>query len=72
MRNPFGGNLLIGALLDRLGHAQAQALLARLDKWLSQNERVGHPRTTERSPERVGNYHPNESRTSQTSKETQP
>ena len=35
MRNPLGGNLLIGALLDRLGSAQAQALLQRLDRWMS-------------------------------------
>jgi len=37
MRNPFGGNLLFGALLDRLGHAQAQALLAQLDKSLARD-----------------------------------
>jgi hypothetical protein len=70
MRNPFGGNLLIGSLLDRLGHAQAQALLARLDTWLSQNERDGYPRTIERSRERTGNYYV-ESRASRTPKETQ-
>jgi len=70
MRNPLGGNLLIGALLDRLGHAQALALLARLDRLLSQNERYGYPRKTERSRERTGIYC--ERRTSQTSKETQP
>jgi len=72
MRNALGGNLLIGALLDRLGHAQAQALLARLDKWLSQSERVHYPRTSERRRELIGNYYLNEDRTSKTSKETQP
>ena len=30
---------LLGALLDRLGSVQAQALLARLDQWLSREER---------------------------------
>jgi hypothetical protein len=29
------GNVLIGALLDRLGAAQAQALLSQLDQWLA-------------------------------------
>ena len=72
MRNPFGGNLLIGSLLDRLGHAQGQALLARLNTWLSQNECEGYPRATERSRERIGNYYVDESTTSQTSKEMQP
>jgi len=46
MRNPLGGNLLIGALLDRLGHAQAQALLQRLDRLLSQEARDGLPPST--------------------------
>ena len=46
MRNPLGGNLLIGALLDRLGHAQAQALLQRLDRLLSQEARDGLPQNT--------------------------
>jgi hypothetical protein len=32
-------SILLGALLDRLGSAQAQALLARLDQWLSRDER---------------------------------
>ena len=41
MRNPLAGNLLIGALLDRLGHTQAQALLQRLDRLLSQEARDG-------------------------------
>jgi len=29
---------LLGALLDRMGAAQGQALLARLDKWLASAE----------------------------------
>jgi len=33
-------SILLGALLDRLGSVQAQALLARLDQWLSRDERV--------------------------------
>ena len=47
MRNPLGGNLLIGALLDRLGHTQAQALLQRLDRLLS--------RDRDDLPPRIGN-----------------
>jgi hypothetical protein len=31
--------VLLGALLDRLGNTQAQALLARLDRWLTRDER---------------------------------
>jgi len=46
MRNPLGGNLLIGALLDRLDHAQAQALLQRLDRLLSQEVRDDLPPST--------------------------
>jgi hypothetical protein len=46
VRNPLGGNLLIGALLDRLGHAQAQALLQRLDRLLSQEDRDDLPPRT--------------------------
>jgi hypothetical protein len=30
-----GDNLLLGALLERLGSAQGQSLLAQLDQWLS-------------------------------------
>ena len=29
------GNVLLGALLDRMGKTQGQALLARLEQWLS-------------------------------------
>ena len=72
MRNPLGGNLLIGALLDRLGVGQAQALLARLNKSLGLNARDTYPRTIERRRERIGLHDLTESRTSQTSKETQP
>jgi hypothetical protein len=31
--------VLLGALLDRLGNTQAQALLVRLDRWLTADER---------------------------------
>jgi hypothetical protein len=72
MRNPLGGNLLIEALLDRLGSAQAQALLARLNESLCRNERDSYPGTIERRQERIGLCYLTESRTSQTSKETQP
>ena len=72
MRKPLGGNLLIGALLDRLGSVQAQALLARLNESLRQNERDSYPRTIERRRERLGNHQLNESTTSWTSKEAQP
>jgi len=72
MRNALGGNLLIGALLDRLGGAQAQALLARLNKSLCPNERDSYPRTIERRRERIGLHDLTETRTSQMSKETQP
>jgi len=72
MRNPTGGNLLIGALLDRLGSAEAQALLARLSKSLCQNEPESYPRTVERRRERIDNHYADESTTLQTSKETQP
>ena len=33
------GNILLDALLDRMGKAQAKALLARLDQWLSRGNR---------------------------------
>jgi hypothetical protein len=36
---------LIDALLDRLGSIQAQALLRRLDRLVSQEDRHGLPRT---------------------------
>lgn len=72
MRNASGGNLLIGALLDRLGSAQAQTLLARLNKSLCQNDRNSYPRTIERRRERIDLHDLTESRTSQTSKERQP
>jgi len=70
MRNPLGVNLLIGALLDRLGSAQAQALLARLNKSLCQNERDSYPKSIERRRKRL--CYLTESKTPQTSKETQP
>jgi len=46
MRTSSGGTLLIGALLDRLGSAQAQAPLQRLDRWLSQEDRDDLPPRT--------------------------
>jgi hypothetical protein len=36
------GDVLLGALLDRLGKAQAQVLLVRLDQWLAGE---AHPNT---------------------------
>jgi len=35
MRSARDGSVLLGALLDRLGKTQAQALLTRLDQWLA-------------------------------------
>ena len=37
------GNILLEALLDRLGKTQAQALLVRLDQWLSRDARAASP-----------------------------
>ena len=70
MRNPLGGNLLIGALLDCLGSAQAHVLLAQLNKSLCQNEPDSYPKSIERRRERL--CYLTESKTSQTSKETKP
>lgn len=39
MSNPHEERVLLGALLDRLGKTQAQVLLARLDQWLSLENR---------------------------------
>jgi hypothetical protein len=36
-------SVLLGALLDRLGKAQGQALLTRLDRWLTGGESDSHP-----------------------------
>jgi hypothetical protein len=46
MSAPCEGNLLLGALLDRLGSVQAQAWLARLDQWLSSEDRDAPFRST--------------------------
>jgi hypothetical protein len=35
--NPYEESVLLGALLDRLGKAQAQVLLARLDRWMTRD-----------------------------------
>jgi hypothetical protein len=43
MRPSTGKTLLIDALLDRLGSAQAQALLQRLDRWMSLEGRDALP-----------------------------
>jgi len=71
MRNPLGENLLIGALLDRLGHAQAQALLRRLDRLLSQEDRGDLPPGTgsRRRRAETGVNHFEENTTSKTQKD---
>jgi hypothetical protein len=46
MSAPHEGSLLLGALLDRLGSAQAQDWLARLDQWLSSEDRDAPFRST--------------------------
>jgi hypothetical protein len=67
MRNPLGGNLLIGALLDRLGHAQAQVLLQRLDRLLSRDRDDLPPRTgSRRRRAETGTHHFEEDTTSKT------
>jgi hypothetical protein len=42
MSSPHESSVLLGALLDRLGASQAQALLAQLDQWLAS---AAHPDT---------------------------
>ena len=42
MIRPRDANVLIGALLDRLGTTQAQALLSRLDQWLTRDSEKVH------------------------------
>ena len=37
MSNSSEESVLLGALLDRLGKAQAQVLLARLDQWMTRD-----------------------------------
>ena len=71
MRNPLGGNLLIGALLDRLGHTQAQALLQRLDRLLSQEDRDAPPPSTgsRRRRAETGIHHFEENIASKTQKD---
>jgi len=46
VRPSTGKTLLIGALLDRLGSVQAQALLRRLDRLVSQEDRHDLPPKT--------------------------
>lgn len=40
MNRAYEGHVLLGALLDRLGNTQAQALLVRLDQWLIRDSEV--------------------------------
>jgi hypothetical protein len=46
-------SVLLGALLDRLGNAQGQALLARLDRWLSGGEGGSPPVRDDLDQQRV-------------------
>jgi hypothetical protein len=56
MTTPHERNLLLSALLERIGCTEAQALLARLDQWLSPGDRdappqiVGERRKKEANP----------------------
>jgi hypothetical protein len=56
----------------RLSGAQAQALLERLDKWLSQHDRDTHPETTGTGRMRtgIGIYYFEEKMTPQNSKDS--
>src|SRR5712692_1546479 len=69
-------NVPVEALQDfrRLSGVQAQTLLERLDKWLSQHDRDTHPGTsgTGRARTGIGIYYFEENLASQTSKETKP
>jgi hypothetical protein len=62
--------LLIGALLDRLGDTQAQALLERMGNWL-QHDRETRPKTSGLSRRRaeIGNHHLRENKASQMRKD---
>jgi len=57
-----------------LSAVQSQALLERLDKWLSQHDRDTHPGTkgTGRARTGIGIYYFEENTTSQTSQEAKP
>ncbi len=69
-------NVPVEALQDfrRLSGVQAQTLLERLDKWLSQHDRDTHPGTsgTGRMRTGIGIYYFEENMTSQTSQEAKP
>ena len=52
MNPPSDRNVLLGALLDRLGTAEAHAWLARLDQWLSRDIRGPHQEDTSSSFDR--------------------
>ena len=70
MRTP-SGTLLIDALLDRLGSAQASALLARLDGWMAQHDRATRkvPAKAGRRRAEIGIHHFNETKALQTQKD---
>ena len=65
------GTLLIDALLDRLGTAQANALLVQLDWWVSQHNQAARKGTTKAGRRRaeIGIHHFNETKASQTQKD---
>lgn len=65
------GTLLIAALLDRLGSNQAEALLARLDRWMSQHDRDTRkgPAKTGRRRAEIGIHHSQEITASSTQKD---
>jgi hypothetical protein len=70
-RTSSGATLLIGALLDRLGSTQAQALLQRLDRWVSQEDRDDLPPRTasRRRRAETGIHHFEENIASKTQKD---
>ena len=65
------GTFLIDALLDRLGSAQAEVLVARLDTWMSQDDRVTRkgPAKAGRRRAEIGIHHFNQTKASQTQKD---
>jgi hypothetical protein len=58
MKSSSGDTLLIGAVLERLGNAHAQALLEQIHKGLPQHDRAPHKesRKTERRRGGIGNH----------------
>jgi len=55
MKSPSGDTLLVGAVLERLGSAQARALLDRIHRGLPQHDRES--RRTERRRGGIGIHH---------------